>query len=269
MGQLKAPKVNWIDQAWFIRETICGMPSAPPGDTNLSPRQLAELSEIAAGKNLLAARPVQLAPTKWPEDAEKAKRLNLTLELLRLHLAYRTFKHYRVSFPRSTGSADMFDIVSRNPAETVGRRKFLRSIGVQLTAPDEWAVSAAMMIGHVLIDRYVCEDWKQRLPLAVASVSGPSQSEVAGLRATQPRLVDRRSTLSIAVDGARKLDPSAQYSEILNRLVGGDVVKEYKDDRVWYWTAKGRLESVSIESFRTVFAKQAPAGKSKKKPASG
>jgi len=45
----------------------------------------------------------------------------------------------------------------------------------------------------------------------------------------------------------------------LNLLCGGEVVKECKDGRVWYWNEKGTLTSIGLDRFETIFSEQKPS----------
>ena len=54
----------------------------------------------------------------------------------------------------------------------------------------------------------------------------------------------------------RRRDRHVTAMQALDRLCGGDVVKEYKDDRVYYWDAKDKLVSVGLNRFETIFSQQ-------------
>jgi hypothetical protein len=69
----------------------------------------------------------------------------------------------------------MYELISDSPAETIRRGQLISSLGVKLAPPELWAVNAAVMLGRVLRDRYVCEEWKRELPLAVLISNQPPQ----------------------------------------------------------------------------------------------
>ncbi len=233
MAQIKAQKVDWLDQAWRISSVIAEMPDSPPG--------------------LLSAS------RKWPPLTGTHKLLiELLQDTIALHLAYRAKVVHKVSLTFSDGDKGMFYLRSRDPATTIKDMAFLATIGVKLQPVDLWAYDAHMKLGRILIDRYVCKEWKRIVPLIVAAIGGATTSQTATLKATQPRNADRRSALAKAVAEERSQDLFATAGEVLDRLCGGDVVKECKDGRVWYWN-KDVLTSVGLDRFETIFSEQKPS----------
>lgn len=234
MAHMKGQNVDWLDEAWRISAVIAELPDGPPG--------------------LLSVE------RKWPPLTGLTKQwIEILQTTISLHLAYRirvVHKH-RLKFP--DGSVRMFIWEGREPVETLKTYAALESIGVKLTSVDKWAIDGHAKLGRILIDRYVCKAWKRELPLIVASIGGASTSQVATLKAKQPRNIDRRSTLAKAVAQERGHDQFATAGEVLDRLCGGDVVKECKDGRVWYWNHKGDLKSVGLDRFETIFSEQKPS----------
>lgn len=234
MAQIKAQDVNWLDQAWRIGGVIANMPDNPPG--------------------LLSAS------RKWPPLTGKTKLLiELLQDTIALHLAYRAKVVHKASITLPDGDKAMFWLQSRDPATTAKAMAFLVKIGVKLQSVDLWAYAAHIKLGRILIDRYVCKEWKRELPLIVASIGGVTTSQTAKLNSRQPRNIDRRSTLARGISNERRQDPTATAWEVLNRLCGGDVVKEHKDGRVWYWNKKDTLTSVGLDRFETIFSEQRPS----------
>lgn len=234
MAQIKAQVTNWLDEAWHIGVVIADFPDNPPG--------------------LLASF------SSWPPLQGGPK---LSIELLQdkiaLHLAYRSKMVHKINVTLSDGAKVLIAPQSRNPINTAKTLAFLVKIGVKLQGVDLWAYDAHMKLGRILIDRYVCLEWKWQLPLIVASIGGSTTSQTASLKAKQTRQIDRRSTLTREVAKQRRSDPTASAAEILNRLCGGDVVKEMKNERVWYWDGKGVLKSIGLDRFETIFAEQKPS----------
>ena len=145
-------------------------------------------------------------------------------------------------------------------------------MGAKYTPHDLMAIDAQIKINVVLQDGFVCAQWKRELPLIVTSIGGEPVSRVASSNASQNIDLDRRSTLSLAIAAERRDDPFATYSEVLHRLVSvGKVIKDYKDETISYWTAKGVVEKISLRSFKVAFSKQSPGKQAtrRKKPDSG
>ena len=235
MAHIKAQNINWLDQAWRISSVIADMPDGPP-------------------MGLLAG--VGKPPPLHDRHRVLIEKLQ---DRIAFHLAYRVrvvHKH-RKTFP--DGSTRMFICEQRDPIATLQAYAALQSIGVKLTDLDMWALEAHLKLGRILIDRYVCKDWKRQLPLIVASISGASTSETATLNQKQRRAVDRRSPLAQAVWQQRRDDPFASAMEVLDRLCGGDVVKELRDERVFYWDKKGDMQSIGLDRFETIYSEQKPS----------
>ncbi|MDP2369820.1 hypothetical protein [Rhodoferax sp.] len=210
MAQIKAQDVNWLDEAWRIASVIAGLPSAPPG--------------------LLSVE------SRWPPLTGTAK---LVIELLQdtiaLHLAYRSKVVHKASITFPDGHKAMFWLHSRDPATTAKAMALLVNIGVKLQKIDLWAYDAHMKLGRILLDRYVCEEWKRQLPLIVASIGGDFTSRSATLKATQPRQVDRRGPLTIAIEQAvRRADDDATIS-IYYALKADGKVERREGGKVYYY----------------------------------
>ena len=238
MAHIKAQNINWLDQAWRISSVIADMPDGPP-------------------MGLLTG--VGKPPALHDRHRVLIEKLQ---DRIAFHLAYRVrvvHKHKK-TFP--DGSTRMFIWEQRDPIATLQAYAALQSNGVKLTGLDTWAIDAHVKLGWILIDRYVCKEWKRLLPLIVASIGGETTSQAATLKAKQNCGVDRRSTVSKEVSTQRRFDPTATAAEILDRLCGGDVVKEVKDERVWYWDKNGVLKNIGLDRFDTIFGEQ-------KKPSTG
>ena len=235
MAQIKKFDTNWLDQAWRISSVIADTPDSPP------------MSLLTgAGK----------APAL-------TDRQQFFIELLQDHievfLQYRSRIVYKITDILPDGAKGDIAPHSRNPADTEKILAKLQAKVGTLKDVDFWAYDAHMKLGRILIDRYVCKDWKRQLPLIAASISGASTSQTATLKAKQTRNIDRRSTLAKEVSKQRKFDPTATAAEILDRLCGGDVVKELRDERVFYWDKNGHLENIGLDRFETIYSEQKPS----------
>lgn len=235
MAHIKALNINWLDQAWRISSVIAEMPDGPP------------MSLISG-----MGKPPQLS------DRQKFL-IELLQDTIALHLAYRSRMVHKITLTLPDGGKALIAPQSRNPVATAKILPVFRKIGVKLKDVDLWAYDAHMKLGRILMDRYVCKEWKRLLPLIVASIGGETTSQTASLKAKQTRKIDRRSTLTKEVAKERRFDPTASAAEILDRLCGGDVVKELKDERVWYWDGKDHLQDIGLDRFETIFSKQKPS----------
>ena len=232
MAKTKPPRVEWLDEAWLISAVIAGMPNSPPS---------------------------QFYANGWPVSGNGRRKFEELQSLIAEFIVGRIEIVYRLKNQQEDGLL-LFDPSNRDPAVTLNSTILCRSKGIKFRPEDLWGFDAHVKLGQILIDRYVSDEWKRQLPLVVASIGGAFTSQTASLNAKQPRpKVDRRSTLAQAVARERKLDPHAAASVVLDGLCGGDVVKELKGDRVYYWSAKGELTSVGLDRYETIFSEQKPS----------
>lgn len=234
MAQIKTVDVSWLDQAWRISLVIAELPNNPPGGLLSDQR-------------------------KWPPlTGITRKAIELLQDTIALHLSYRSWVTHKAKIKLPNGDA-MFFVDTRYPADTLKQMALQAKAGIKFEAVDLWAFDAHLKLGRILLDRYVCTEWKRVLPLSVASIGGQFTSQTAKVKAIQPRQGDRRSTLARAVAEQRGLDRYATCAEVLDRLCGGDTVKELKNDRVFYWDAKYKLKDVGLDRFENIFSQQKPS----------
>lgn len=234
MAQIKAQKTKWLDQAWLISIVIADLPNSPP-------------------RGLLSDG--ELCP---PLTSTTKSAIEVLQDRISLHLSYRSWVTHKAKIQLPDGDA-MFSINTRHPKDTLKNIALQIKVGIVFQEVDWWAIDAHLKLGRILLDRYVCTEWKRILPLTVASIGGQFTSQAATLKATQPRNIDRTSTLTKAVKRERKRDPFAKCAEVLDRLCGGDTVKELKDGRVFYWDEKGKPKDVGLDRFETIFSQQKPS----------
>ena len=185
--------------------------------------------------------------------------IELLQDHIEVHLAYRSKMVHKMKDTFPDGEKALVAPPSRNPVVTGKLFVSLVKSGVKFQGVDLWAYDAHMKLGRILIDRYVCPEWKRQLPLIVASIGGETTSQAATLKATQRRTGDRRSTLTQAVSRERSQDRFATAAEVLDRLCGGDVVKELRDGRVWYWDKQDVLKDIGLNRFETIYGQQKPS----------
>lgn len=219
MAQIKAQNVDWLDQAWRISGDIADMPDHPPG--------------------LLSAS------RKWPPLTGQAKQsIELLQDTIALHLAYRARVVHKASFTLPDGDKAMFCLNSRDPATTAKAMAFLVKIGVKLQPVDLWAYDAHMKLGRILIDRYVCKEWKRELPLIVASIGGESTSQKAKLIAKQPRPRPLNELKGHKL-AALKRNPNLTWKQLLPHLTSLSIVTNWDDTNV-HWLAENGDERTTL-----------------------
>lgn len=224
MAHIKALNVNWLDQAWRISSVIADIPDGPT---------MSLLTGI--GKPLpLGDRQIVL--------------IELLQDTIALHLAYRSRMVHKIAEPLPDGDKADIAPVTRNPVDTAKTLALLRKRGVKPHDVDLWAYDAHMKLGRILIDRYVCKEWKRLLPLIVASISGETTSETAKLKATQPRV--RRMELRSAKLEAQRLNPEYSYKELLRVLEGDGIVTRWDDDIVDWVEEDGTSRKTATNTFR-------------------
>lgn len=247
MPQPKAQRVNWADEAWFVYRTVIDMPSTPPIGLRLPPEELERLRAKAA-ENALARIPGLWEPAEWPIEQAKADRLRSAILLISLHISYRLHMHYKVR-PKVKGEgASMLEVIVEDPVETHQRKAAIERIGVKFLPADEWAFIAGFRLGRVLQDRWVSEDWKRDLPLAVASIAGATASEISSTNAQQPRR--RRPTLRDAKLQALRRNPGASWKELLIDLSGQDVVLAWDDKTIDWRADDDTVKQISVSRFQ-------------------
>ena len=224
MAQIKAQDVNWLDEAWRISSVIADMPDNPPG--------------------LLSAS------RKWPPLTGEVKQsIELLQDVIALHLAYRAKVVHKASITLSNGDKAMIWLRSRDPATTAKAMAFLVKIGVKLQPVDLWAYDAHMKLGRILIDRYVCKEWKRELPLIVASIGGESTSQKAKLIAKQPR-PRPTNELMAAKFRVQRQNPGITWKDLLSTLTGDEIVIDWTPATIRWNTENGDIRTTSTKTFQ-------------------
>lgn len=224
MAQIKALNVNWLDQAWRISSVIADMPDGPP-------------MGLLTGKG------------KSPQLSDRQRVLiELLQDTIALHLTYRSRLAHKITVTLPDGEKADIAPQSRNPVATAKTLALLRKIGVKLKDVDLWAYDAHIKLGRILIDRYVCKEWKRQLPLIVASIGGETTSETATLKGKQPRV--RRMELRSAKFEAQRLNPEYSYKELLRVLEGDGIVTRWDDDIVLWVEEDGTAKETATTTFK-------------------
>lgn len=121
------------------------------------------------------------------------------------------------------------------------------------------ALRVEQCLTEILTAGYVTDDHRQFLPMGITAIARTaSTANTIKAKGKRPN-VDRRGALARAVSQERGKDKHATAGEVLDRLCGGDVVTECREGRVWYWNDEGKLTSVGLDRFETIFSEQKPS----------
>jgi hypothetical protein len=224
MAHIKALKVNWLDQAWRISSVIADMPDGLP---------MGLLTGIG----------------KSPPLSDRQRVLiELLQDTIALHLTYRSRMAHKITVTLPDGAKADIAPQSRDPVATAKTLDLLRKIGVKLQPVDLWAYDAHMKLGRILIDRYVCTEWKRLLPLIVASISGETTTETATLKATQPRT--RRIELRDKKLKVQRLNPDYSIAQVLNALENEGVVQQWDAADIRWIDKDGNNKTTATGTFQ-------------------
>jgi hypothetical protein len=228
MAHIKTPQINWLDAAWKISAVLARMSSHPT--------------------NALAAK-------LWP-DAEKYKgqpvgedvidAIEILLIGITLRLAYRLQVHHK-AHKKLDGRP--IDLDNRDPRVTLKAIKRIESGGVILDNSDFSAFDAHIKLSRILMDRFVCVEWKQTLPLIVASIGGETTTRTATLKAIQPR-PRKPNYLKAQKLRALELHPNYSWKQLLKKLKTLNIVTSDDDAFVFWIDEEGRNKSTALATFQ-------------------
>lgn len=239
MGQIKARAVSWVEEARMLSKVLRDMPSGPPGLLS-DDRQRPALS-----------KPI----SDW---------LRLMQETIGWFLTYQLTVTHKLTIKHPDGTSILLDFSTLDQADLVKRREWLTSLGVRFSPAEHAAFESLGKLSQILVDRYVCNEWKSDLPLCVAAIGGETLAVVASRKAQKPRNVDRRSSLARLIAAERKRDPHATAFEVLDRICNGskearDIVKHYKNEELIYFKDDGTEQPITLKSYLKIFAQQKPS----------
>lgn len=244
MAKLKELPINWLSEAWDFSEVLGRLPADA---------QYSKLNRLAA---LLFDGHIA------PDDVNEIKSLQ---ELIAIHIGIYLSKRHGVSFLPDLGQQNQTGAKGKtrrlalsisahsDPTTTMGIRVALDGCGINLGQSCKWAMLAHERLGQLLIDDYVCEEWKRELPLIVAAIGGESVSRSAQRSATQPRpgRKRRKSELQQAKEKMAKQHPGESWKELLTRLEGAGIVKWDENDQQIVWKdLHGQRQEASTRTFK-------------------
>ena len=217
MAHIKAQNINWLDQAWRISSVIADMPDGPP---------MSLLTGIGKAQAL----------TDWQQFS-----IELLQDHIEMHLDYRAIVVHKTT--------DTFAPQSRNPVATGKLFVSFVNRDLKLHGVDLWAFDAHMKLGRILIDRYVCSEWKRQLPLIVASIGGDFTSQTAALKAIQPR-PRKVNELKAGKEEALRRNSNLRWKELLNDLQGDEIVTEWDLKKIHWLDAEGNGKTTATQTFK-------------------
>jgi hypothetical protein len=186
---------------------------------------------------------------KWgPLTGHTKKAIEALQDLIALNLAYRARVVHKVSITLPDGDKAMLWLNGREPTATVKHMALVTKIGVKLKPVDQWAYDAHMKLGQILIDRYVCKEWKRLLPLIVASLGGATTSQSATLKATQPR-PRPANELRDGKFRAQARNPYSTWKQLLDDLQGDGIVMDWDAATVQWYDVEGNKKTTTTKTW--------------------
>ena len=225
MAQIKKFDTNWLNQAWRISSVIADMPDSPP---------MSLLTGIGKVPPLI----------DWQRNL-----IELLQDHIQVHLAHRSKMVHKMKATFPDGEKALVAPYSRKPDATKKLMVALIKTGIKLQSVDLWAYDAHMKLGRILIDRYVCPEWKRQLPLIVASVGGEFTSQTAALNATQNRK-RRANELKAGKKEALRRNDKASWKELLDDLHGDEIVRAWDADQIHWLDAEGNGKTTATQTFK-------------------
>lgn len=249
MPQPKSPGIDWNEEAWIVLSIISKMPAHPPGGIEMPEAERQALIKAAEKNALMRYSADQLkAPREWPEDPLLSAGIRQVIERISLHVSYRAHKHYGFREKNSDGHPMMLCPISDDPTKTIQQRALFSSeVGAPIAPPDEMAFTAAIRLGVILRDRWIGREWRETLPLIVASIAGTSSANAKKMKPGAGRQ-PRKSGLAIAKEEARRWNPRLTNKELLRHLEGDGIVLAWTDKSVTWrdpMTDKERTTAMS------------------------
>jgi len=251
MPQPKSPLIDWNEKAWLVRSIIKKMPSHPPGGIAMPEAERQRLLKMAEKNALMQYSQADLtAPLEWPDDPLLSAGIRLVIKQIALHMSYRAHKHYGFREKDADGHPLMLNPISDDPVKTnEQRRLFAEEIGAPLAPQDEMAFAAATRLGVILKDRWIGSEWRETLPLIVASIAGTS---AANARKMKPGTIrqTKKTALALATESARRRNTGFKSKELLRQLQRDGIVSDYTEKQVfWHDPKTDTLKKIAMSTF--------------------
>jgi hypothetical protein len=223
MPKIKAQNINWLERAWRTSVDFVELPDGPNRPNLLKPDQpVPELPEIPRLTRICLQ--------------------NLQDEIA-LHLTYRISVVHKFKFDDVKG---YFHVEDKSPDRIL---RAYAATGVTFDECDDWAIFVQARLARILIDRYVCPEWKRELPLMIAAIGGKSLGQVAHENSTGARQ-PRRSRLELAKRRAKAANPGCTWKELLPTLQGDEIVVEWDHTAITWIDDDGQHRRTQTSTFR-------------------
>lgn len=232
MPQPRAPKVDWLLEAWHLSTTLLDVPTRP--------LNLGSLGRV-------------------PLDESVESYLAGLQARLNDFLNYCVAKKFggRAKGLRAFGGEDSRDLIAT--------RNELKQAGMDFDERATAAIFVHVQIGFIRQHYYLREPSRITLPVTLAAIAGKSAALTNAINASHQRDVDRRGPIARFVAAERKRDPCATCAQVLDRICDSndlairDVVKRFSDGRLFYLDDDGTETSMGLDRFETIFSEQKPS----------
>jgi hypothetical protein len=216
MPQPRAPKTDWMLEAWNLATALADVP----------------------------IRPLKIGSVALPLDDALAQQLREIQEHLSTFLSYRVRKELRASAPRTAfGSGDS------RPA--VATRNALTKAGMVFSDRDHAAIGVHSAIAFILSRNYADGQMKSQLPVILASVSGTSVALQNAIRASKPRGGRNDPNAELRAAKRRYTKQGLSCKEILAQLYGDGLVREWHPAKGITWVGMdGEQRRVALGTFK-------------------
>lgn len=232
MPQPRAPKIDWLLEAWNLSTTLTDVPTRP--------LKLGSLGRVPLDESVESY-------------------------LASLQTRINGFLNYCVAMKFGARQAKMlarFD--GDDSRHLIATRNALKKQGMDFDERATAAIFVHAQIGFIRHHWYLDEPNRITLPVTLVAVAGKSAGLKNAVAAGKKRRTDRRGPITKLVERARRHDPDATCLEVLDRICDGDAndretVKGVKDGRLHYRNAKGKLVSMGLDRFENIFSQQRPS----------
>lgn len=243
MPQPKAPRIDWLLEAWHLAELLPQVPS----------------------------RRLEIGGIALPLDDDVIQHFDALLEKVNAQMNHAVGKAtptaVRKQMPRFEGTAIRGECGIRKTADAV-----LAKVGG--TDSDLGVVDIGIAVHKMLTyarqRRHLSDDQRVKLPVIVAAMAGGSLAVQNAINAQRPRPgQDREGPIRRIVRGERSHDPYRTWAEVLDSIcsAGADaavreVIIECRDGRLHYWWDEehGERTSMGLDRFQAIFNEEKPQG---------
>lgn len=220
MPQPRAPKVDWLLEAWNLSTTLVDVPTRP--------LKIPGLGQV-------------------PLDA------SVESYLVGLQTRLNAFLNYCVAIKLGAGKAKTlprFD--SDDSRHLTTTRNALKKAGMDFDERATAAIFVHAQIGFVQQHRHLDDANRITLPVTLAAIAGKSAALTNAINASRQRNVDRRSrpTLRDAKLDAKSRCPGASWKELLVDLTGEDIVVAWDDKTIEWRADDDTVKTISVSTFQ-------------------